>query len=324
MLPAVSFSKPVVVAHRGASGYLPEHTLAAKAAAYFSGVDYIEQDVVLTKDSVPIVLHDIYVDSVTNVSKVYPKRKRTDGRYYAIDFSFQELLELKVTERFNPKTGKRYFKNRFPAYASRFHIHTLADEIELIEGLNKSSGKQVGIYVEIKHPQFHQKENKDITRIVYQVLKSKGYEKTAFQNGKPRVFIQCFDPETLKHLKFNIKTSMPLVQLIGDNSWGESKADYEKMLSKDGIKEVATYAGYAGLWIGHMFDKKLNPSPSLKLAKKANLKIHAYTMRDDQIPPPLKNFDELHRAVLLKAGVSGIFSDHPDKSSAWLKQNFNL
>ena len=77
--------RPLVIAHRGASGYLPEHTLAAKAAAFAMGADYIEQDVVLSKDDVPIVLHDIHLESVTNVAELFPQRCRADKRYYAID-----------------------------------------------------------------------------------------------------------------------------------------------------------------------------------------------------------------------------------------------
>ncbi|WP_369820296.1 glycerophosphodiester phosphodiesterase family protein [Tenacibaculum sp. SG-28] len=89
----------VVVAHRGASGYLPEHTMEAKAMAYAMHPNFIEQDLVLSKDDIPIVIHDIYLDDVTDVARVFPKRKRENGRYYVIDFTFQELQKLQVTER---------------------------------------------------------------------------------------------------------------------------------------------------------------------------------------------------------------------------------
>src|SRR5215207_7930387 len=84
---AQSPATPLVIAHRGASGYLPEHTIAAKAYAHALGADYLEQDLVLSKDNVPIVLHDIYVDTVTDVAKRFPDRKRADSRYYALDFT---------------------------------------------------------------------------------------------------------------------------------------------------------------------------------------------------------------------------------------------
>src|ERR1043165_1359827 len=97
-------ASPIVIAHRGASGYLPEHTLAAKALAYGLGADYLEQDIVLSKDDVPVVLHDIYLDTVTDWSRRFPERKRSDGRFYALDLSLAELKQLRVTERFNAKT----------------------------------------------------------------------------------------------------------------------------------------------------------------------------------------------------------------------------
>ena len=95
----------IVIAHRGASGYLPEHTLPAKAMAYAMHPDYLEQDVVLSKDDVPIVIHDIHLDAVTNVAELFPDRKRKDGRYYVIDYTFDELKTLRVVERFNLETG---------------------------------------------------------------------------------------------------------------------------------------------------------------------------------------------------------------------------
>ena len=99
-------SRPIVIAHRGASGYLPEHTLAAKAVAHAQGADFIEQDVVLTRDDQPIVLHDVHLDTVTDVAQVFPGRKRGDGRYYAIDFTLEEIQRLRVTERVDHQTQR--------------------------------------------------------------------------------------------------------------------------------------------------------------------------------------------------------------------------
>ena len=93
---SVSIGQPskIVIAHRGASGYLPEHTLASIALAHGMGAHYIEQDIVLSKDDQPIVLHDIYLQAVTNVAEVFPGRARTDGKYYAIDFDLAEIKRL--------------------------------------------------------------------------------------------------------------------------------------------------------------------------------------------------------------------------------------
>lgn len=139
----------IVIAHRGASGYLPEHTLEAKAMAHAQGAHYIEQDLVLTKDDVPVVLHDIHIDTVTDVVEKFPTRKRDDGRYYALDFTLAELKTLRATERFNAVTGKQVYPNRFPKGQGRFEIATLAEELQLIQGLNHSTGRVAGIYPEI-------------------------------------------------------------------------------------------------------------------------------------------------------------------------------
>ena len=170
-----STKKITVVAHRGASGYLPEHTLASKAMAHAMNADYIEQDIVLSKDDIPIVIHDILLDDVTDVSEKYPNRKREDGKYYVIDFTFEELKSLEVTERFDSKTGLQIYPNRFPKGKSSFRLHSLQDEIELIQGLNKSTGKDIGIYPEIKNPEFHHENGKDISKIVLDILTKYGY-----------------------------------------------------------------------------------------------------------------------------------------------------
>ena len=107
-------AEKIVIAHRGASGYLPEHTLAAKAAAHAMGADYLEQDVVLSKDGVPMVLHDIQIDTVTDVAQVFPDRARADGRFYAIDFTLDELKALTVMERADER-GRAGLSRPLPA-----------------------------------------------------------------------------------------------------------------------------------------------------------------------------------------------------------------
>lgn len=107
---------PIVIAHRGASGYLPEHSLPAKAMAYAQGADYLEQDLVMTKDDRLVVLHDHYLDRVTDVATRFPQRARADGRYYAIDFTLAEIKSLKFSEGFEIENGKKVqtFPGRFP------------------------------------------------------------------------------------------------------------------------------------------------------------------------------------------------------------------
>ena len=129
---AADSNEKIVIAHRGASGYLPEHTLPAKAMAYAQGADYLEQDLVMTKDDHLVVLHDHYLDRVTDVADRFPDRARKDGRYYAIDFTLDEIKSLKFTEGFDIENGKKVqtYPGRFPMGKSDFRVHTFEEEIE--------------------------------------------------------------------------------------------------------------------------------------------------------------------------------------------------
>ena len=106
---------PIVIAHRGASGYLPEHTLVAKAYAHAAGADYLEQDVVLTRDNVPVVFHDLVLEEVTDAASQFPDRCRDDGHWYVIDLDFAELQTLRVHERVTPANGTAVYPGRFRA-----------------------------------------------------------------------------------------------------------------------------------------------------------------------------------------------------------------
>jgi glycerophosphoryl diester phosphodiesterase len=107
LVAVTAVAQPLVIAHRGASGHLPEHTLAAKVLAYAHGADYIEQDVVMTRDGALVVLHDLTLDRVTDVAQQFPGRARADGRYYVIDFTLAELRSLQVSEPALPGGGNR-------------------------------------------------------------------------------------------------------------------------------------------------------------------------------------------------------------------------
>ncbi len=232
-------SGKIVIAHRGASGYLPEHTLEAKAMAYAMQPDFLEQDLVLSKDNVPIVIHDIHLETVTDVADKFPQRDRKDGRYYVIDFNYDELLQLNVAERFDPNTKKAVYPKRFPLWKSNFKLHSLQDEIELIQGLNKSTGHNIGIYPEIKEPDFHHKEGKDISKIVLKILTNYGYA-----TKKDNCILQCFDAKELKKIRQELKSELFLVQLT------ENKNDERN------LKEFATYADGVGPWYKHLVSGK--------------------------------------------------------------------
>ena len=139
----------LVIGHRGACGYLPEHTLESYALAHGQGADYIEPDLVRTRDGAFLCLHDIYLEPTTDVAAVFPGRARADGRYYAIDFTLEEVRRLRVRERLD---------RRFPQGASRFAVPTFEEMIELVAGLNRTTGRRAGIYPELKQPAFHRDE----------------------------------------------------------------------------------------------------------------------------------------------------------------------
>jgi glycerophosphoryl diester phosphodiesterase len=296
----------IVIAHRGASGYLPEHTLAAKAMAHAMNADFIEQDLVLSKDNIPIVIHDIYLDDVTDVATKYPDKKRIDNRFYVIDFTFDELKTLSVFERFDPKTGLQIYPNRFPKNKGSFKLHSLQEEIELIQGLNKSTGKNSSIYPEIKAPGFHQKEGKKITEIVLQILANYGYK-----TKNDTCILQCFDAKELERIRIELKSELFLVQLI-------EFPEETKQLA-----HFATYADGIGPWYKQILDKKIAGkwtfTSLVSEAHELGLKVHPYTFRADALDE-FSSFEEMMQTLLLDANVDGCFTDFPDLAVSFLKQ----
>ena len=313
---------PVVIAHRGASGYLPEHTLAAKAAAHVMGADFIEQDVVLSRDGIPLVLHDIYLDNTTDVEQRFPGRARADGRYYALDFDLDEIRQLSAHERTETGAagkGLASFPERFPVNASLFTVPTLAEEIDLISGMDRSRGRSTGLYVEFKAPNWHRSQGHDLVAAVMAVLKEKGYDKRPEQ-----VFLQCFDDSTLRYLRHEFKTQLPLIQLIGENDWSEDSAvDYDYLRTPEGLADIASYADGIGPWIQQIYlgrDKagKARLSELVSHAQARGLLVHPYTFRSDQLPEGIDDFDTLLEIFIEQAGVDGLFTDFPDQVRDYL------
>ncbi|TYP99720.1 glycerophosphoryl diester phosphodiesterase [Tenacibaculum adriaticum] len=294
----------IVIAHRGASGYLPEHTMEAKAMAYAMKPDYLEQDLVLSKDDVPMVIHDIELDDVTDVAQKYPNRKREDGRFYVIDFTFDELQQLNVTERFNPKTGKQFYPNRFPKGKGNFKLHSLQQEIEFIQGLNTSTGNNIGIYPEIKNPAFHHKNGKDIAKITLQILSDYGYT-----TKKDKCIFQCFDAKELERVRKELKSDLFLVQLI------------EFPEEANNLDYYARYANGIGPWYKQILDKKTGDkwifTSLVDDAHKLGLKVHPYTFRADQLDE-FSSFDEMMQVLFFEANIDGGFTDFPDKMVEFL------
>ncbi|HQR61356.1 MAG TPA: glycerophosphodiester phosphodiesterase [Methylophilaceae bacterium] len=312
----MSNKQPFVIAHRGASGYLPEHTLAAKALAHAMGADFIEQDVVLSRDGTPLVLHDIYLDATTDVAQRFPQRARADGRFHAIDFDLHEIRQLRVHERIHPAgnaNGQAVYPQRFPVQPGLFQVPTLAEEIALLAGLDHSRGCRTGLYIELKAPNWHRREGHDLTAAVVRVLQDSGY-----WNRPEQVFLQCFDDRTLRALRDEYATTLPLIQLIGENDWGEdSEVDYDFLRTEAGVAYVASYAQGIGPWLSHLYLGKSaagNPlfSPLVELAHAQGLVVHPYTLRRDELPAGINSFTELLDLVVRQLRVDGLFTDFPD------------
>ena len=300
-------AEPVVIAHRGASGYLPEHTLEGKAYAHALGADYLEQDVVLTSDGMPIVLHDTWLDNVTDVADVFPGRQRDDGRYYAIDFSLEEVRQLAVHER-RDRSGRQRWPRRFDAPGQRLRIATLAEEISFIQGLNRSTGRTAGLYPEIKDPAWHRQHGQDASRAVLAVLGSYRLDRRS-----DAVFLQCFDAEELRRVRAEFGSDLRLIQLLGDESWLEAP--------DAGLDRIAGYADGIGVPIPRLFRKPRPTEPVAdsgltRAAHERGLLVHAYTYRNDDLPPAVTGAAEAHRLLFEVALVDGLFTDHPDVSLA--------
>ena len=301
--------KPLIIAHRGASGYLPEHTLEAKALAFGMGADFLEQDIVVTADDELVVLHDIHLDRVTDVDARFPSRHRDDGRYYVRDFSLAELRTLNVHER-RHADGSVIFAKRFPTSLGRFRIATFEEELDMIEGLGRSSGRPAGIYPEIKAPAWHRKEGVDIAMLVLRALERHGYT----QRADP-VYLQCFDATELRRVRQELDSDLKLVQLVGEG--GEAGTDFRRMRTAEGLRDTAAYAD----GIGPSFDQlyslaEIDGHPVstglVTAAHEAGLVVHPYTFRADVPVSGFTTFDEMVDWFAGTLKVDGFFTDFPD------------
>ncbi len=309
---------PVVIAHRGASGYLPEHTLAAKALAHGQGAHYLEQDVVLSKDGVPVVMHDIHLDTISDVAAKFPGRQRDDGRFYALDFTVAEMKQLDVTERLDHKTGKAAFPKRFPAGPSGLHIVTLEEELVFIAGLNRSTGRRAGIYPEIKQPAWHMGQGADLSRAVLEVLRRHGYD-----HKEEPCWLQCFEHDEIKRLRNELGWRGRLVQLMSAGASGAGGSDFARMRTPEGLAELAGLVEAIGPAIGSLITGSSPENRRLTAlaadAQRAGLAVHPYTVRADDLPKTVRSFDDLHRLLFEEAQVDGVFTDFPDLTAGFLK-----
>ena len=311
--------RPVIIAHRGASGHLPEHTLPAKALAYAMGADYLEQDVVATRDDRLVVLHDVHLDRVTDVAERFPGRARDDGRFYARDFDLDEILSLRVHEREDGE-GNRVFPGRFPSAGENFRVHTLERELQLVADLNENGARTVGIYPEIKHPAWHAEEGVDITALVLETLRRFGYARPA-----DRAYVQCFDEREVRRMRDELGCELRLVQLIGEDGWSPEPTDFAAMRTRKGLEKLAATVDGIGPWVRQLYrysadkDERYD-SGLVRRAHGQGLVVHPYTFRSDALPEGFGSFDALLRYAIDELSVDGLFTDFPDSAVRYLRE----
>ncbi len=297
--------RPLVIAHRGASGYLPEHTQQAKALAYGQGADVLEQDVVATRDDRLVVLHDLFLERITDVARRYPGRARADGHWYARDFTLAELHGLAVTERLAATGAGAEFPGRFPPWQGEFRLHALDDELALLRGLNVTTGRHVGAYPEIKCPAWHRAAGIDLGVVLAERLEAE----LALRGPLP-LWLQCFDPAELRRLHAE-GFRLPMTQLIGRVPARQGDWAGADPLSTAGLASLARHCAAIGPWLGHVWRDGCDTGLVAR-AHEVGLAVHPWTLRRDRLPDGCATADSLASQLCHEIGVDGLFTDHPD------------
>ncbi len=318
-MPIMTDQVPIVIGHRGASGYRPEHTLAAYELAIQMGADYIEPDIVSTKDGVLIARHENDIAETTDVSDRpdFANRKTTktiDGKevtsWFTEDFTLAEIKTLRAKERLP-------FRNH--SFDGQFEIPTLQEIIDLAKKRSTETGRTIGIYPETKHPTYFDSINLSLEEPLVTILKANGY------NSKDDpVFIQSFEVENLKQLDTMI--DVPLVQLLDEGDMqpydfvvkGDSRT-YADLTSPEELANIAKYADglgpYKRLILPAGEDKRLQPVTSLiNDAHAVGLKVHTWTFRneDQYLALDYNGSSQAEYEQFFKLGIDGVFSDFPD------------
>ena len=280
---------PIVIAHRGASGYRPEHTLEAYRLGVEMGADYIEPDLVITKDGVLIARHENEISGTTDVAGKFPERRRArtiDGRlvdgWFAEDLTLEEVRTLRARER---------LASRSHAFDGRFAIPTFDEVIELAQRLGRERGRDVGIYPETKHPAYFRSIGLPLEEPLLAAL-----ARYDWNRADAPVFIQSFEAGNLRMLR--TKTAVRLVQLTSDAA----------MTTDTALEQIATYAHGLGP------EKRLALTDLATRAHRAGLLVHIWTLRADAEFLPAEYGGDAAAEVrrFRDLGVDGIFTDHPD------------
>ncbi|MBD2199912.1 MULTISPECIES: glycerophosphodiester phosphodiesterase [Calothrix] len=318
------FTASIIIAHRGASGYRPEHTLAAYELAIDLGADYIEPDLVATKDGVLVARHENEISETTDITQhpEFAERRTTkiiDGEsktgWFTEDFTLAELKTLRAKERI-PQV-----RSQNTIYDGLLAIPTFQEIIDLAKTKSIAVGRTIGIYPETKHPTYFQSIGLALEAPLLAILQANGY-----QGANAPIFIQSFEVSNLKYLAS--KTDLPLVQLL--NNTGKpydfvvnaDERTYSDLVTKSGLQEIAEYAQAIGIHKNLIVpidsNKKLLSSTSLVSdAHAASLLVHAWTFRNENLFLPLDFQDNPQKEyeLFFSLGVDGVFSDFPDTAN---------
>jgi len=322
--------RPIVIAHRGASGERPEHTLESYRLAIAQGADFVEPDLVATKDGVLVCRHENEISGTTDVAgrPEFAGRRATkqiDGQpvtgWFTEDFTLAELKTLRARERLPELRGT--------AFDGRFEVPTFDELLQLLaaeKARPDRKGRPVGVYPETKHPSYFQGLGLPLEERLVAALREHGLDR-----ADAPVFVQSFEVENLRRLRS--LTRVPLVQLIEaagrpwDFTLGRSARTYADLLTPDGLRDVARYARGIGvdkvLVLPRDAEGRLRPATALaRDAHAAGLLVHVFTLRAENrfLPadfrsagPPEARGDLAGEAqAFLKAGIDGFFADQPE------------
>ncbi len=298
--------RPVVIAHRGASGYLPEHTLEAYKLAIKQGADFIEPDLVMTKDGVLVARHDPWLSDSTNIADIadFADRKTTltgpDGGeltdWFVWDFTLDEIRQLRA---------RQVRQGRDQSYDDTFLIPTFDEVLELA---SEDCDTSVGFYPETKWPSHHQARGLDMAG----ALESSLSGHVAKNGCLPPLRIQSFEAEILKTL--NARTSYKLVQLVFPENWAANGTP------SYALDDLADYADGVGPYKALLFDVSTGqPTDYAERARALGLEVHPWTLRDDDIAPGFSS-PEAEIEAILDAGATGFFTDFPDTGRKAVKE----
>jgi len=299
-----------VIAHRGASGYLPEHTLAGFAFAYAQGADFLLLDLMMSSDGFLIALHDRTLEATTDVAAVFPGRHRSDDRYYAADFSLPELRLLTVHER--SRAGAAVYPGRFPPDYGLFSIPTVEEVILLVQGLNRSTGRDVGLYLDLQWTQWHRDQGLYMEEALLELLRLYGYK-----GPRANLYIQSAESSSLGFIRYTMNAEFSLIQRISEAE------EHDFYATPEGLGEIAEYADGIAPSKYRIEGGSDHISEGMLLVQEAQalgLLVFPYTLRADRLSPYASSFDDELRRFFFQYGVDGVITDFPDHAVLLLQR----